>query len=912
MAPSRLIRVSRHRLRSLWRKEDLDRQLNSELAFHFDQLVGENLADGMNPSEARQAARRAMGNLTLLEEQCRDHRRLAWIQDLHSDVIYGLRMLIRSPIFTAVAALSLAIGIGANTAILGAIDGILRGQLPVSDPDTVVLLRTFPLGNPGQQNQASVPDFLAWKEQATVFESMGAFLADQRDLGGENDGTPPERLTGEGVTPGFFTALRVQPAMGRLFTEDEDQIDNQAPVALISDSLWQRRFGGDPTILNRQVRMNGAPVTIIGVMPASFRYPLDNLDFWAPMAYNHFQLEGSARLFTVTARLKPGVTIQQAQSEMNAVSARLAKGYPQRHQGWGVRVESLRTAWFGWLAAPLLTLETAVALLLLIACANVAGLLLARGSVRRPEIAMRVALGATRGRIFRQLLAESVLLSLAGGILSLGVAYATLRLIATSTPPFASQRVLDIGIDANTLGLMVLISVVSGIVFGVAPAIAAVKLDLASSVSESGRTLRIPRRRYALGSVLVGTQIALATILLAGAGLLTKSFAGMMSQELNFDPRGLLTFEFRVPFGKYLRSIGSDQGKPYFEVAPPVQTMSEVYERLNTLPGVQSAAGISLPPVNSILIPSATILPEGRPVPENPRAQESLRAFHFLVTPNTFATLKTTLVRGREFTARDTAATPWGAVINESMARRFWPGEDPIGKRFRIDVISGEQRREVIGVVRDIPLSRRTNPEPILYTSYLQQASIYRGASGNMFGTFTFVVRTSADPMTLVPAVKKAIAEIDPDRAISRITTMDRLTNLRVRDGQAYVLGMNSFAFVATLLAALGIYGLMSYTVAQRTREIGIRMALGAGMLRVLGLVGLRTFLLVIAAIGAGLICWRNLAELIRSQLWGVAPDDPATLAGVSLLLGMVAVVACLIPAQRAVRVDPAEALRNE
>src|SRR5689334_467233 len=252
----RLLRISRHRLKSLWQKDELDQQINTELAFHFEQLVSENLAEGMNPAEARQAAQRAMGNLTLLGEQCRDQRRLAWIQDFYSDIVFGLRTLRKSLLFTAVAAISLAIGIGANTAILGAIDGILRGQLPVSDPDTVVLLRTFPLGSPGQQNQASVPDYLAWKERNTVFDSMGAFLADQRDLGGENDGIPPERLIGEGVTPGLFAALRVQPVIGRLFTEEEDQIDNAAPVALISYQLWQRRFGGDPGVLNRQVRMN--------------------------------------------------------------------------------------------------------------------------------------------------------------------------------------------------------------------------------------------------------------------------------------------------------------------------------------------------------------------------------------------------------------------------------------------------------------------------------------------------------------------------------------------------------------------------------------------------------------------------------------------------------------------------------
>jgi putative ABC transport system permease protein len=928
-----------HRFDSAWRKDELDNQLAGELAFHLEQLVNENLREGMPEAAARDDARRKLGNIGAIEEKCRDQRRVRWLHDLRQDLVYGLRLLRSSPSFTAVATVSLAIGIGGNSAILSVADSITRGQLPFPDPDRIVLLRTFPLGNPGQTIQASIPDWLAWKEQNTVFESMGAFIADQRDLGAEEDGLPAERLMGEGVTPGLFDALRVQPLLGRVFTEEEDQIDHPAPVVLISQDLWRRRFHADSNIINRRVRLNGAPVTILGVMPATFRYPLENIDFWAPMGYNRYQLEGSARLFTVTARLKQGVTLAQAQAAMDRLAAELSANYPERHKGWGVRVVSLRSAWFGWMATWLILLGAAVTLVLLIACANVASLLLARSSVRRSEIAMRVALGANRGRIFRQALTESVLLSVAGGILGVFVAWAAVRELGAIAPPYPSQRAVEAGISVRTFGWMGLISLASGIVFGVAPAMAAVKLDLASSLGGSSRGIGERTSARNLHNALVVFQIAVALILLTWAGLLGNSFWRVVSQNLNFDPRGVATFEFRLPLQSYLRGLGTNRGMPYFEINPPSQILQQVHERIAAIPGVEAAAGISLLPVNGILIPTATVLAEGRPAPETEAQRDALRVKYFVVTPNVFATLRAPLLSGREFTNRDTASAPWGAVINESMARRFWPGEDPIGKLFTIEVLSGEQPRQVIGVVRDIPLARlQPDPEPVLYTSYLQQAQLYRGPSGNMFGKMTFLIRQrkgwggdhigignaaappvlrwvseeSGDPMKLIPAVRKAIAEIDSGLPISNIQLLDELSGAGLGNRRTYVLGLGLFASVATLLAAIGIYGLMAYSVARRTREIGVRMALGAGMRQVIVNVGARAVVLIAAGLAAGVAGSLGLTRMLATQLWGVTPTDPATFAGVSAFLALVALAACWVPARRAIQIDPAVTLRAE
>jgi len=915
MILSRPIRVWRRRIRSLVDKDDLDFQLGQELAFHFEQLVQEKIAEGMALTDARRAAQRALGNLSLLEEQCRDQRRIGWLHDLWQDVKYGVRMLRQNPGFTVVAVLSLALGIGANSAVLGALRSTLLATVPFPDGDRLVLLRTYPEWNPALSNAASIPDYVAWKAQSRSFESMGASIADHsRDFGAEEDGRPAERIEGHGVAPSLFVTLGIQPILGRTFTEAEAEIDHPAPVMVLSHRLWQRRFGGDPGVLGKQVRLSGSNLTIIGVMPPDFHYPLEETEYWVPLGINRFQLQGSARFFEVLARLKPGVGVEQAQAEMDGIGAQLARDFPDRHKGWRIRVQTLRDAWYGWTKIPLATLEGAVALVLLIACANMAGLLLARGTARRPEIVMRMALGAGRGRVVRQMLIESVLLSLIGGALGTFVAWGALRALLQMHPPLAGQQITSVEVDLPLLAVLGLLSVVTGLIFGLGPAIACFQLDLAGPLKESTRSAGSPYKRARLQSALVTLQIASALVLLIASGLLINSFVRLAGFDLNFEPSGLLTFEYRIPQQQYVRNMGVFQGAPYSAIDPsPTPAIQRVYKHLRTMTGPESVAGISLPPVNSPVLNTIGFSIEERPMPQSAEDRNAFRAVYFLITPNFFATMKTRLVEGRDLNDFDTESGTWVAIINESMARRFWPGEDPIGKRLTLSVVSGERPREIVGIVRDIPTRRdRAEPQPVIYASYLQQSPAYRGPIANMFGQMTFLLRTSGDPLSLVPAARSSVADVDPDHAITRIQTMEQYWGGGMRDKRILAAVLGVFAFVATILAAIGIYGVMAYSVAQRTREIGIRMALGANPHKILALIGGRAAILISMGVLLGLAGSLALSQLIASQLWGIQPTDPATFTGVSLLLIAVALVACFLPARRAIRVDPTEALRTE
>jgi putative ABC transport system permease protein len=469
-------------------------------------------------------------------------------------------------------------------------------------------------------------------------------------------------------------------------------------------------------------------------------------------------------------------------------------------------------------------------------------------------------------------------------------------------------------VDLPLLALLGLLSVGTGLIFGIVPAIASFQLDLAGPLKESARNTGTPFSRHRLQSALVTLQIASALVLLIGSGLLINSFVRLAGFDLNFDPSGLLTFEYRIPQQQYVRNMGVFQGAPYSAIDPsPTPTIQRVYERLRTMRGPEAVAGISQPPVNSLVLNTMSFSIEDRPPAENGADRDSLRAVYFLITPNFFSTMKTRLVRGRDLNEFDTAAGAWVVVVNETMARRFFPGEDPLGKHLTLSVVAGERPREIVGVVRNIPLRReQAEPEPAIYASYLQQSPDYRGPIANMFGQMTFLVRTAGDALSLVPEARRAVADVDPDHAITRIQTMEQYWGGGMRDKRILAAVLGVFAFVATTLAAIGIYGVMAYSVAQRTREIGIRMALGASPGRVLGLIGRRAALLIALGLLLGLAGAMGLARLIASQLWGIQPTDPATFTGVSLLLVAVALLACLVPARRAIRIDPTEALRTE
>jgi len=917
----RPLRVWRLRLRSLVRKDAADTELHRELAFHFDQLVAEQIEQGLTPDAARQAAHRAFGNAAALEESCRDERRVTWIHDLQQDIVYGVRMLRKQPVFTAVAAASLALGIGANAAVLGAFDAVIVQGLPVAHAERLVAIQSVALDNPSQLAGNSLADYAAFRDRTQSFDAMDLSIKSAGDVADDEPGAPPQRTTGQSVTPGWLTMLGIEPLMGRVFTVAESQPSSPAQVVVISHAFWQRRFGSDPEILTRHIRVQGTVRAIIGVMPAEFRYQEPGVDYWVPL-FVGARPDASGRLFGVRARLKPAVSLAQAQAELDAIATQLVAEAPVQHKGWGVRVRPLNEFLFGWTREPLLTLEAAVALVLLIGCANVAALLLSRSSVRRREVALRTALGAGRGRIIRQLLTESVLLAIAGGALGLIVALIGQRALLTMATPPGSPPLTAIGLNARVISLLALLSIGTGLVCGLIPAIRGSRLDPMSSLKEAAPSAGPVRRRTFPQGVLVSVQLALALVLLIGSGLLLKSLVRQVQRDLNFEPQGLVQFDFNVPAGRYAQRIGSHHGFPYFEIGPaPAQTLARVLDRLRTVPGAESVAAISAPPVDAFVLATMEVVLEGSPAISHAASAggpsinvdaPNNDATYFLVTPNLFGTIRTPIVRGRDFTSRDTVTAPWVAIVNETFARRFWPGEDPIGKRFTLDTVPEEQPRQVVGVVRDIPTRHAESPQPVVYASYLQQPSRYRGPWAGLFGQMQFMIRPSGDPTATISAVRKAIGEIDPGRPLVDVTAT--ASHLRAGTGRfrSFVWLVSVFAAVAMLLAAIGTYGVMAYTVDQRRREIGIRRALGAGRREIVAMVGRRAVAFVAIGLAGGLAGALALTRLIESQLWDVTPTDPLTFVAVSVLLVAIAAIACMIPARRALSVDPTVALRTD
>ncbi len=902
---ARLKRVAGHRLRSLVREDRADAELAGELAFHLDELARENVADGMTANEAQRAARRKLGNIALLEEQCRDQRRVSWFRDLKQDVLYGWRMMRRSPGFTAIAAVSLALGIGANTAILGVAGTMLFGNLPYRDADRLMIVRTYRFENPGENSNASLPDFFAIRDRTSSFESIGCSLDDQKNLGADGrDHSTPEKIYGQGFSPGFFQTLGVQPLLGRTFS-DADYHRGPPSAIVLSHRLWTRRFGADPKILGKHIRLDGASAEIIGVMPPGFKVTEERPEYWVPMQITRSSSQAGVRYFIVAARLKAGVNSEQVQAELNHVGDQLASEFPGTHRGWSIRAQPVREALFGWTKSVLATLEGAVLLVLLIACANVAGLLLARGAARQQELAMRAALGAGRARIVRQLLAESLLLSCFGGALGTAVAWAALRILPAMSPPPNAPRLEAIPLNLHVLLLTGVTSIAAGLLFGVGPAVAAFRQDLAITLKDSPRGSGTLRTRQRSRSLLVAAQMACACMLLIGSGLLLKSFVRLAGRDLNFEPHGLFTFEFRLPTFQFGHIVGSYKNFPYMAVEAATEPkFQRLLDRLHKMPGAEAVAGISYPPVNSLIVPAAALTVEGASI-------DSGDTSLFLITPGFFATVKARVVRGREFTDDDTAGAGWVAVVNETAARRFWPGEDPLGKRFTLDSGPDDRLREVVGVVRDIPTgSRKISPEPVVYTSYLQQPSRARLPWAILLGQMTFVVRTSGNPMALEQEARKAAAEIDADTPLANLASMENYTGARTRDMFYYTAALAAFALVATLLAAIGGYGVMAYHVAQRTQEIGIRMALGARPSQIFRLVGGHAVRLIGIGLLVGLAGAMALTRLLASQLWDVAPTDPAAFVGAFLVLALAAGLACAGPLWRSVGLSPIRALR--
>jgi putative ABC transport system permease protein len=827
------------------------------------------------------------------------------------DIRFGIRALRKRPVFTFVAAVSLALGIGLNTAIFTMMNTILLGSLPYRDAERLVMLFSVPPEHLEQLNGVSVPDLFAWREKARSFEAMGAMVNSAVDFGPAENGMPAERIQGEFVTPGALEALGVRPMMGRWFDESEDEVDHPAPVILISHRLWMRRFGGAADILDKKILVNGTSTTILGVMPEDFRFSDETGEYLSPLPINHFQLNGSARYLTVTAKLKQGVTMGQAQAELEALEAQLGAQFPARDMDhgkpWRVRVQPIRQALYGFMNRPLALLEGAVGFVLLIACANVAGLLLARATSRQSEVAIRRALGAGRARIVRQLLTESLVLAALGGISGAALAWAGVRALVGMAPSWM-PRLHAIGVNGWVLAFNAAISMVAGLIFGLVPAVQGSRTGPMGALREGVRGGTQGAAKNRLRAALAAGQLALALVLLSGSGLLVRSFLALQREDLGCDPHGVLTFRLRFIGNQYAKPAASYHGLVSQAISPiPADVLTRVFERMQHLPGAVSAAGSVFPPMTGNNPMAFTI--QGR---EAANADDFTADF-YPVTPNFFATMKIPMLKGRDFTDRDTANAPWVAAINETMARRFFAGEDPVGKMIRVDLSAEDQYRQVIAVVKDIPASHpQSKQDPAIFIPFVQGAATSTGPYTGLRLQMTYLLRTQGDPMSVLAGARKAVEEIDRNRPLIDARPEEKYLNEQLEYPRYYSMLLGLFAAVATMLAAVGIYGVMAYTVEQRTREIGIRVALGAARWDVLKLIAGQALGVIGVGVGAGLAASAGLARFISSELWEVKASDPATFAGVAVGLAAIAMLACLVPARKAMEVDPTTALRYE
>ncbi len=797
------------------------------------------------------------------------------------DLRFALRQFAKSSGFTAIALLTLALGIGATTAIFSVVNGVLLRPLTYAEPERLVLIRENQLPQFPEFSVAP-PNFLDWEKMTKSFERMAAYRNQSYNLTGNGE---PVRVAGSRVTAGFFSTYGVAPMIGRDFRPEEDTVA-QGKVVILSHAFWQRQFGGDPGALGRTIQLNGEPHVILGVMPSSFQRSA-NTELWAPMAFPDDERANDnrgAHYINVVARLKNGVSLQQAQSEMNVLAEQFAKQYPDSNKGWGVKLFVLPDYVVRDVKVVLYTLLGAVGCVLLIACANIANLLLARGNARLREISIRAALGAGRSRIIRQLLTESVLLSVFGGLLGILIAKwgldALLALAPSNLP-----RIKELGLDPAALGFTLVLSVVTGLIFGVAPAWLATGHDLNTTLKDASRGSTESGHRAWFRSGLVVAEVALALLLLTGAGLLVRSFVKLSGVSPGFEPANATVINLSLPMGRY--------GKPEQQSAFADQLIAN----LRTLPGVK-AVGIThtLPLVGDWVL-GFTI--DGRP----PIAPSDLpNTNYYAVTPDYFRAMGIRLVRGRLFTEQDDAKAAHVAVINETLARQHFPNEDPIGKR--INITNGPDTwREIVGIVSDVRQYGVDRPNT---------NQSYEPFAQKPFENITAVVRTEGDARALQKSLRAEVFAVDKEQPVSSIRQLsDILADTIARQRFAMLL-LTVFSLVALVISSIGIYGVMAYSVSQRTGEIGIRMALGATAGDVLRLI-LRQGLTVIGlGLGVGLLAAVAATRVVASILYNTNPRDPLTLGLIALALGAVAFVACLIPALRATRIDPLTALRAE
>jgi putative ABC transport system permease protein len=870
------------------RRDAVIEDIEEEMRSHVEMETQMNIERGMKPEEARRAALRSFGNPGQMRDLAYDVRGGGMLETLWQDLRYALRVLAKKPGFTLVAVITAALGIGANTAIFSVVNAVLLRPLPFEDPGRLVVLwEVHPkmvLRN--ERANVSPANFADWRDQNQVFEEVAAL---DRQLGFNlSDGGTPERIQGARASASLFTLLGVQPMLGRAFLPEEDQ-DGKSQVILLSHRLWQRRFGSDPDIVGKTLKLNLRGFTVVGVMPREFTFPED-VEFWVPMASDADELKTrDFHYLNVIARLKPGVTMDRAQTEMSVIARRLEQQYPESNAQRGVQLDSLQKYLVGDVKPALLVLLGAVGFVLLIACANIANLLLARAASRQKEIAIRTALGATRLRVVQQLLTESVLLALMGGTLGLVLALWGVDLLVRLSPGDL-PGLGKVGVDGRVLGFTLAVSLLTGLVFGLLPALQATRLSLNETLKEGGRSSSEgagPRRTR---NLLVVAEVSLSLILLVGAGLMIKSFLRLSEVNPGFRPDHLLTLRMSPTISKF---HDQDEGVAFYQ---------QVIQRMAELPGVESVGAITHPPLSHLNLRLAFAI-EGRP-PAAPGEEPSVEAR--AISPDYFQTMDIPLIKGRDFTPHDNRKSAPVVIINEAMARRYWQDEDPIGKRLSLEGLGAPLALEIVGVVGNVKhwgLDQDVRDE--LYWPLFQRPLVF----------MTLMIRTKTDPAVLADAVRREAAAIDKDQPVYMVKTMDQWVSESVAQRRLNMLLLAVFAAVAIILAAVGIYGVMSYSVTQHTREIGIRVALGARAGDVLRQIVGQGMMLATAGVAIGVAAAYMMAKLLSGfsgLLYGVTATDPTTFAGIALLLLVVALVACWMPARRATKVDPMVALRYE
>ncbi len=890
--------------RLFWRPS-VDDEVDEELRAHIDLLVRRLEREGHSPEAARKAALQRFGDLATVRDECRTlahdvedqmNRKDFW-QELRQDLAYGVRTLRRAPLYTTIAILTLAIGIGASTAIFSVVHAVLLRALPYREADRVVAIwNGYRQGGAVTHTAIAPPEFADVKEQTRAFDAVAAIARSTSNLTG-SCGTAgscePERVAGYSVSPSLFTLLGTAPALGRNFNEG-DGAQGAEPVVLLSHGLWMRRFGGDSSIIGRGINISGRLRTVIGVMPASVRFPDAPVGFlrergelWVPYSWENSRGEERGNQYLgFIARRRALATPDEARVDLETISARFKSAFPDRYAqatvNWGLDARPLRDEMVGEVRRPLLVVLGAVLLLMLIACANVAHLSLARGAARRQEFAVRAALGAGRMRLVRQLLTESLLLGSTAGIIGIGIATASTRGLVRLDPGVIPQ--LDATrVNGTVLAFALVATVFCAMLVGIVPALRQSTARVHDAIRAGRGGSAQPRRR--VRSVLVVAEVAMALVILVGAGLLTRSFMALQRVDQGFTPGPTLTFSVTLPRSRYENA------------AKLVAFHDQLQQRLGTIPGVEAVSAMDPLPLGGNSW-SGSFYVEGQPVAPG---QQEPHAEYTVALPGFVGVLRMRLMKGRDFEATDTPEARAVAIIDDRLAAKYWPGEDPIGKRISQNGQEGPWA-SVVGVIRHVYRSGPKNEgEPQVYFPFRQHTQT----------PLSYALRTTIDPLTVVRAVRTEVAAIDPDLPISRVASMETLESAALARERFNALVLLVFAATALLLAAIGLYGVMAYLVAQRQAEIGIRLALGGGPRDVLRLVigdGMR---MALAGIALGILASLALARVLEGLLYGIEPTDPATYVVIATTLALVALLASALPARRATKADPASALRT-